>query len=89
MAFSTKIKGNHHLQGNVQVYNVRIPVLQRVNILGEHLKNIPTKWVCRVKDTLKMGWGNPLVSLIVRRTPTDRSFEVRGYKICEALEKGI
>ena len=26
MAFSTKIKGNHHLQGNVQVYNVRIPV---------------------------------------------------------------
>ena len=24
-AFSTKIKGNHHLQGNVQVYNVRIP----------------------------------------------------------------
>ena len=24
MAFSTKIKGNHHLQGNVQVYNVRI-----------------------------------------------------------------
>ena len=27
MAFSAKIKGNHHLQGNVQVYNVRIPVL--------------------------------------------------------------
>ena len=26
MAFSTKIKGTHHLQGNVQVYNVRIPV---------------------------------------------------------------
>ena len=26
MAFSTKIKGHHHLQGNVQVYNVRIPV---------------------------------------------------------------
>ena len=25
-AFSTKIKGNHHLQGNVQLYNVRIPV---------------------------------------------------------------
>ena len=25
MAFSTKIKGNHHLQGNAQVYNVRIP----------------------------------------------------------------
>ena len=24
MAFSTKIKGTHHLQGNVQVYNVRI-----------------------------------------------------------------
>ena len=23
--FSTKIKGNHHLQGNVQVYNGRIP----------------------------------------------------------------
>ena len=26
MAFSTKLTGNHHLQGNVQVYNVRIPV---------------------------------------------------------------
>ena len=26
MVFSTKIRGNHHLQGNVQVYNVRIPV---------------------------------------------------------------
>ena len=26
VVFSTKIKGNHHLQGNVQVYNVRIPV---------------------------------------------------------------
>ena len=25
MAFSTKIKGNHNLQGNVQLYNVRIP----------------------------------------------------------------
>ena len=24
VAFSIKIKGNHHLQGNVQVYNVRI-----------------------------------------------------------------
>ena len=23
MAFSSKIKGNHHLQGNVQMYNVR------------------------------------------------------------------
>ena len=26
MAFSTKMRGNHHSQGNVQVYNVRIPV---------------------------------------------------------------
>ena len=26
MAFPTKTKGHHHLQGNVQVYNVRIPV---------------------------------------------------------------
>ena len=25
MAFSTKIKATHHLQGNVQVYSVRIP----------------------------------------------------------------
>ena len=25
MAFSTNIKGHHHLQGNVQVYNVRMP----------------------------------------------------------------
>ena len=29
MAFSTKINGNHHLQGNVQVYNVRIPDVPR------------------------------------------------------------
>ena len=29
--FNTKIKGNHHLQGNVQVYNVRIPVLLQRN----------------------------------------------------------
>ena len=27
MAVSTKIQGTHHLQGNVQVYNVRIPVM--------------------------------------------------------------
>ena len=27
LLFSTTIKGNHHLQGNVQVYNVRIPVV--------------------------------------------------------------
>ena len=26
MFFSAKMKGHHHLQGNVQVYNVRIPV---------------------------------------------------------------
>ena len=26
MVFSSKIGGNHHLQGNVQVYNARIPV---------------------------------------------------------------
>ena len=26
MAFSSKINGNYNLQGNVQVYNVRIPV---------------------------------------------------------------
>ena len=31
MAFSTKIKGHHHLQGNVQVYNLRIP--ERVALL--------------------------------------------------------
>ena len=29
MAFSTKIKGNHHLQGNVQAYNIRMPVTPR------------------------------------------------------------
>ena len=28
MAFSTKIQGNHHVQGNVQVYNVRNAVLR-------------------------------------------------------------
>ena len=27
LAFSTQAKGSHHLQGNVQVYNVRIPVI--------------------------------------------------------------
>ena len=28
-SFSTKTMGNHHLQGNVQVNNVRIPVISR------------------------------------------------------------
>ena len=28
VACPTKIKGNHHLQGNVQVYNVRIPDIE-------------------------------------------------------------
>ena len=27
MAFSTKLTGSHHLQGNVHVHNVRIPVV--------------------------------------------------------------
>ena len=35
MAFSTKIKGNHHLQGNVQAYNVRIPALEPPQV-GTH-----------------------------------------------------
>ena len=38
MFFSTKIKGNHHLQGDVQVYNVRIPVV------GFQKKECPTLW---------------------------------------------
>ena len=32
MAFSTKIKGHHHLQGNVQVYNVRTPVQAKAHM---------------------------------------------------------
>ena len=32
LAFSTKIKRNHHVQGNVQVYNVRIPVEEDILI---------------------------------------------------------
>ena len=31
--FNTKIKGNHHLRGNVQVYNVRIPVEQSAQLI--------------------------------------------------------
>ena len=31
--FNTKIKGNHHLQGNLEVYNVRIPVFDNPPIL--------------------------------------------------------
>ena len=36
MAFSTKIKGHHHLQGNVQVYNVRIPAVL-ASLFGHNL----------------------------------------------------
>ena len=36
MAFSAKIKGSHHLQGNVQVYNIKIPVGGRTS-RGEQL----------------------------------------------------
>ena len=41
VAFSTQVKGNHHLQGNVQVYNVRIPVTGTPTKLtggGDHQK---------------------------------------------------
>ena len=36
MAFSTKIKGNHYLQGNVQVYTVRIPT-ESLRLGASHL----------------------------------------------------
>ena len=38
MAFSAKIQWNHHLQGNVQVYNVKIPVqgVDSLSILLNH-----------------------------------------------------
>ena len=49
MAFSTKIKGHHHLQGNVQVYNLRIPddyecvkIGGPPNIFGELLASLQT-----------------------------------------------
>ena len=32
MVFPTKIMATHHLQGNVQVYNVRIPVFHDVRV---------------------------------------------------------
>ena len=34
MAFSTKIKGNHHLQGNVQVYNASGSLFDRLQWEG-------------------------------------------------------
>ena len=48
MAFSTKIKGHHHLQGNVQVYNVRSLMNRREP--GENRSGVP-------------GWGGIVVSL--------------------------
>ena len=33
--FNTKVKGSHHLQGNVQVNNVRIPVFFGVGFKGK------------------------------------------------------
>ena len=38
LLFSARIKGNQHLQGNVQVYNVRIPVESLTAALGIFLQ---------------------------------------------------
>ena len=46
-AFSAKIKGHHHLQGNVQVYNVRISVVSRGFALGKasgRVARLPPFW---------------------------------------------
>ena len=73
MAFSTKIKGNHDLQGNVQVYNVRIPVspdgfeglLSLLEILYFFLPGVLTKWKslerCKagVGGSCRFSWGTP------------------------------
>ena len=42
VVFSTKIKENHHLQGNVQVYNVRIPVKGNVSFAQPRRTGPPT-----------------------------------------------
>ena len=34
MAFATKMKGHHHLQGNVQVYDVGMPVEPLTSVLS-------------------------------------------------------
>ena len=50
--FNTKIKGNHHLQGNVQVYNVRIPVPLVVWTKSHTYHNSSCEDVVRVSQRL-------------------------------------
>ena len=60
MASFTKMKGNHHLEGNVQVYNVRIPVEpQSCGPYRSHLKNEPLvdQLGCPIEGILRLA-GN-------------------------------
>ena len=75
MAFSTRMKGHHHLQGNVQVYSVRIPVEGALFVVFSPLFGDPRKWAAFLsrKDPEQLvepsgGWFGSLVSW--KRLPT-------------------
>ena len=80
MAFSIKIKGNHHLQGNVQVYNVRIPVLVGVFVvfLGSKLtqfRHVPRRPAMARRGVFGVSW-------VLKRNPvsTKRTTGMFGRK---------
>ena len=50
VAFSSKMKGHHHLQGSVQVYDVRIPVILQGSLnMVERFTRVPL-WGCSKKN---------------------------------------
>ena len=61
MAFSTKIKGNRHLQGHVQVYNVRIPAKMPTFAPGFPLPQDCVEHINRIARVLAQPRGNLLL----------------------------
>ena len=79
MAFSTKIKGHHHLQGNVQVYNVRIPVLFPIHtrsLFGEGGVLFAGRGPHKCPKV--MGYRVQLVTLTTRKTIGQRPLSPMG-----------
>ena len=59
VAFSTQIEGNHHLQGNVQVYNVRIPAQVASDFLPTNSRKLRKAFVNgeHSKEVLRLPWN--------------------------------
>ena len=78
MAFFTKIKGHHHSQGNVQVYNVRTPA----GIYRESSHCVGATWISSVHS---VNWLRALANrvaiadaMILNREPSQKA--VGGHK---------